>query len=307
MTSNRITRPRRAGFTLLELMVVVAIVVVLIALLLPAVQQAREGARRAQCRNQLAQLAMALQNYEMAFEVLPPGTVNATGPIVNVAQKDQYHVSWVVAILPQLEMSNIYHHFDFRAGVYDQRNRAVQQQKLFLLQCPSSGFGGTYAGCYGSREVPIDRDNDGVLFLNSSVRLDDITDGCSQTVLLGETSRGPTVWGWTSGTRDTLRNTATPPNSPAAALPGAPEVYEDFSGQMGMDAFETILRESAELPERDLRDPKLLLVGGFASSHEGGAHFAFCDATVHFLHNSIDASVFSRLGSRADGELTEPF
>jgi prepilin-type N-terminal cleavage/methylation domain-containing protein len=163
MTPIRKSHLRRAGFTLVELMTVIAIVVVLIALLLPAVQGAREGARRAQCRNNLAQLALALQNYEMAYEVLPPGTVNDTGPILNLAQQNEYHVSWILAILPQLELSNVYHHFDFREGVYALRNRAVQQQKLPILLCPSSGVGGSYVGCYASREVPIDRDNDGVL------------------------------------------------------------------------------------------------------------------------------------------------
>ena len=93
----------RGGFTMTELFVVMAVVFVLIGLLLPAVQNAREGARRTQCRSNLSQLALALQNYEMAFEVLPPGTVNHTGPIVNRPAANAYHVSWTVAILPHLE------------------------------------------------------------------------------------------------------------------------------------------------------------------------------------------------------------
>jgi competence protein ComGC len=307
MSSPRVCHPRVAGFTLVELVTVLVIILVLIALLLPAVQSAREAARRAQCRNHLAQLALALQNYEMAFEVLPPGTVNATGPIVNVARPDQYHVSWTLAILPQLELSNVYHHFDFRLGVYDPRNRAVQQQKLSLFECPSSGSGGSYVGCYDSRETPIDRDNDGVLYLNSSVRLEDITDGCGHTIAIGETSRGPTIWGWTSGTRDTLRNTAAPPNSTAQALPVGPIGYEDFTNRVGMDLYDDALGESEMLTEQDLSDPTLLLVGGFSSEHTEGAQFAFCDGTVRLIHNAIDSAVFSRLGSRADGSMPEGF
>jgi prepilin-type processing-associated H-X9-DG protein len=250
---------------------------------------------------------LALQNYEMAYEVLPPGTVNGSGPILNLAQQNQYHVSWILAILPQLELSNVYHHFDFREGVYAQRNRAVQQRKLPVLLCPSSGVGGSYVGCYASREVPIDRDNDGVLFLNSSVRLEDITDGCSNTIAVGETSRGATVWGWTSGTRDTLRNAGTPPNSPLSAVPNAPEAFEDFSRTLGIDQFESTLDKGEERSQQDLSDPKLLLVGGFGSSHNTGAQFAFCDGSVRFLHDGIDASVFSQLGSRAGGEMPGDF
>jgi len=300
-------RQRIDGFTLIELVTVVVIILVLIALLLPAVQSAREAARRTQCRNNLAQIALAMQNYEMAFEVLPAGTVNATGPIVNVAQPNQYHVSWTLAILPQLELANVYHHFDFRTGVYDPRNRAVQQQKLSLWECPSSGMGGSYAGCYDSRETPIDRDNNGVLYLNSSVRLEDIADGCGNTIAIGETSRGPTIWGWTSGTRDTLRNTAAPPNSPAQALPTGPIGYQDFSGQVGMDQWEAELSGAELLSEEDLSDPQLLLVGGFGSSHIDGAQFAFCDGSVRLVHNAVDATVFSRLGSRSDGSMPDAF
>ena len=87
-----------SGFTLIELLVVIAIIAVLIALLLPAVQAAREAARRAQCVNNLMQLGIAMQNYESSHEMLPPGVVNLTGPILD--QPKGYHFGWLVQILP---------------------------------------------------------------------------------------------------------------------------------------------------------------------------------------------------------------
>ena len=100
MTSSNADRTRR-GFTLIELLVVIAIIAVLIALLLPAVQAAREAARRCQCVNNLMQLSIALQNYESAFETLPPGVVDAKGPIKN--GPPGYHFGWMAQILPYMD------------------------------------------------------------------------------------------------------------------------------------------------------------------------------------------------------------
>ena len=93
---------RRHGFTLIELLVVISIIAVLISLLLPAVQSAREAARRAQCLNNLMQLAIALQNYESSHEMFPPGVVSETGPVLD--QPTGYHFGWLVRILPYCEM-----------------------------------------------------------------------------------------------------------------------------------------------------------------------------------------------------------
>ena len=106
--------PAPGGFTLIELLVVIAIISVLIALLLPAVQAAREAARRAQCCNNLMQLGIALQDYESAHEMLPPGVVNQTGPILD--QPKGYHFGWLVQILPYCELKNVYNHFNFTDG-----------------------------------------------------------------------------------------------------------------------------------------------------------------------------------------------
>ncbi|MGC1273831.1 MAG: DUF1559 domain-containing protein [Planctomycetaceae bacterium] len=328
---TRPVSPRR-GFTLIELLVVIAIIAVLIALLLPAVQQAREAARRTQCKNNLAQIALALQNYEMAFETLPPGTVNATGPIVNKPSKDAYHVSWTVQILPYIELSTVFNHFDFRVGVYDPRNLAPQQRPVPTYLCPSDytktldemRWPSSYAGVHSGVSRPIDVDQDGLLFLNSSVGYDDIPDGSAYTIVVGERIMGTNeVWGWASGTRDTLRNSGLPPNGGGLALFQPPQQgFDSTYGEIPFDDAVEAEGTSDDAPgdepggepggepdsgdDAKAEDPTLI-VGGFSSQHTGGAQFAFADGSVRFLSQSIAVPAFQSLCSRNDGAMPDGF
>src|SRR6516165_6794413 len=104
--------PRARAFTLIELLVVIAIIAVLISLLLPAVQSAREAARRAQCCNNLMQVGIAVQSYESSHEILPPGVVNETSPVLDVPKG--YGFGWMTQVLPYLEMKNVYNHFNLK-------------------------------------------------------------------------------------------------------------------------------------------------------------------------------------------------
>jgi prepilin-type processing-associated H-X9-DG protein len=219
---------------LVELLVVIAIIGILVSMMLPAVQAARESARRSMCTNNLAQLILAVHNYESAHEVYPPGTINDKGPIRN--EPKGYHHNWIVQILPYVEEENAYRLIDQSVSVYAPKNAAVRQHSIGLLQCPSepgqmwNGIGGTnYAGSHHDVEAPIDIDNNGVFFLNSRLRYEDIRDGSSHTIFLAEKRLDGNDLGWMSGTRATLRNTGTPLNSTvpsavafAAAAPGAP-------------------------------------------------------------------------------------
>ncbi len=112
-------RRSKPGFTLVELMIVLAIIAILIALLLPAIQSAREAARRAQCTNNLLQLGIGIGNYVSTHSVLPPGVVNDKGPIQNLPAG--YHHGWAVQILPFIGQANIYNHFDIGRSVYECR------------------------------------------------------------------------------------------------------------------------------------------------------------------------------------------
>jgi prepilin-type N-terminal cleavage/methylation domain-containing protein len=268
-------KPRpRAGFTLIELLVVIAIIAVLIALLLPAVQAVREAARRAQCVNNLMQLNIAIKNYEAANEILPAGVVNPTGPIVNTAKG--YHYSWIAQLLPYIEQRNIYNHINFSVGAYDKCNSTTLSTTVAVFLCPSQVFGATsngaggssYAACHNDVEAPIDVNNNGVFYLNSKVRYEEIEDGSSNTIFIGEKQTSPTDLGWASGTRGTLRNMGTTINSAIAATPKN-------------------------------KDP----VGGFSSNHPGGADFGFGDGSVHFLKVGISPTVLQNLANRADGEI----
>lgn len=282
---------RRAGFTLIELLTVVAIIAVLIALLLPAVQSAREGARRASCMNNLLQLGIALGNYTSTHHVLPPGVVEPKGPILNVSRG--YHMGWVVQILPYIEQQNRYRNIDFRHGAYADENITALGYHIGIFYCPSSPGGATYAGCHHDVEAPIDADNHGVLYLNSHIRYDDIADGPAYTILLGEATSGMGM-GWASGTRETLRNTGSPINAPDPTVPSGRSRFGILPPKERREEFE-VLVDDGVVP--------IAYVGGFSSRHGFGANFIFCDGSAHFIKQSIDAQVFRRLGHRADGEL----
>lgn len=317
MKTQREDKLQPAGFVMVELCCVILVIAMLIALLLPAVQIAREGARRTQCKNNLMQIGIALQNYRMAHRVFPSGTVNPQGPILNHPQG--YHVSWVVQILPLLGERTAFLSYDFEKGVYDPVNFETANYVLVNLRCPSSPAGGyNYAGCHHDVEAPIAADNQGVFFLNSSIREKDLKDGRSYTIFVGETSDGGFL-SWTSGTSSTLRNMGTRINqvfstntSPRSAFPyGDAYGYEFSKDQLGagyegeVDLFEG--DESETPPQKQKLTPeerkKLLHVGGFSSFHAEGAHFSLGDASVRYIGQKMDYEILKRLANRQDGNL----
>jgi prepilin-type processing-associated H-X9-DG protein len=266
---------RRCGFTLTELFAVMAIIMLLVGLLLPAVIMTRDCARRMMCRSNLMQISLALRNYESAHDCLPPGSVDRNGPIRN--EEKGYHFGWMVQILPHLDQTNLYAEFDFSAGVYDKKNSPATAGTIGVFHCPLGGAYPSYAACHHDVEAPIDVDNHGVMFLNSSVRREEITDGSTNTIFVGEAG-GPFGWGWASGTRATLRNTGSRINGgrvpPGGVAPIVTLGYAD-----------------------------VLAVGGFGSTHGPGANFAFGDCSVRYLNEAISPKLLQQLGHRADGEL----
>ncbi len=288
------------GFTLVELLVVITIIAILIGMMLPAIQGVREAANRARCLNNLTQLGMALQDYESARGALPPGVIDKRGPIHN--KPEGYHMSWLVQLLPYVEEGAAFKQIDFSVGAYAKKNAAVRAINIPLFVCPSyigprrywskvaAGSGAAkvaagwtisnYAACYHDVEAPIDVNNNGVMFLNSRISEKDVTDGPAHTIYVGEKLSDEKDLGWMSGTRATLRNTGAPPGSAASRAKAG--------GGAG--------------PQPPADD---LTVGGFTSAHPGCCNFLFGDGRTATLNNNVDANVFRRLGSRADGQLLE--
>ena len=280
------------AFTLVELLVVIAIIGVLVGLLLPAVQAAREAARRCSCVNNITQIGLSLHNHEFHHEAFPAGVINPAGPILNESQG--IHISWVVQILPYLEQNALFRLCDQAAGAYAPVNKPVRGARISVLRCPSSPSPNSvvsqdneialsnYAGCHHGVESPINNDNNGILFLNSKVRFDDIYDGSSNTILLSEHLFDVEIsdLGWVSGTPSTLRNT------------GTLEIYKqyDFTG--------------AVAPDQKATPVDLTHVGGFGSHHGGGLiNVSLADGSTRAVSSTIEPSVLQQLGNRSDGEI----
>ena len=209
-------------------------------------------------------------------------------------------MSWLVKLLPFIEEYTLYKKFDQEAGAYAAVNAPVRDMPLTIGVCPS--YPGTetvaedgkiaittYAGSYHDLEEPIDVDNHGLMFLNSQVRLDEIYDGSTHTLLIAETLERTDDLGWVSGTRATLRNT----NKIEERVPQFPPPQD--SGMMG---------------EEEEKEPDVaasLYVGGFGGHHPGGLNAVFADGSTRFISESIDPALWRQAGNRSDGQLVKPF
>lgn len=284
------TSARRPAFTLVELLVVIAIIGVLVALLLPAVQAAREAARRSSCQNNLKQIALACHNYHDTTLKLPPASTN---PALSGS-------SGFAAILPFLEQSNLYTLYDFSKGNSDPVNLAAVSQRIPTYLCPSCAFARTVpiAGCDANNRAPgtyafstgaLDpwAANNGAIanHFTPQTNFASILDGTSNTLLAGESH-----WSF----KDYLWGSA-PPTPCSGQVRGG---FTYWSSPYPLaTAFTTL---GPFNPKSMAGDSKRL--SNFRSNHPGGVNMANVDGSIRFWSETVDHLILDAAATRDGGE-----
>lgn len=309
---------KRSGFTLVELLVVIAIIGVLIALLLPAVQQAREAARRMTCANNLKQVSLAIHNYHDTYLGLPYGQFGYgpmqtfLGPGTDDTAENPQGATWFQGLLPFVEQSALLDAVknDMPLGDSTTWSAAARNTVVSGFVCPSDpnggkvgnvGFQGNYLGCFGSQNADPGsmKGSNGMFWAKSSVNFKDVTDGTSNTFLFSESIQNDTGFTddalgayWDGVFYDTMFQTT----SGVGINRQVPDL-----GKIGRCFFPTPFDPTKY---RRVCTP----TGGTTSNisprsyHPGGAMFARVDASVSFLPQTINKDVYSYLGSRNDGQ-----
>jgi len=314
----------RKGFTLIELLVVIAIIAILIALLLPAVQQAREAARRTQCKNNLKQIGLALHNYHDIYNVFPPGyiarNVSRSAPIANETGQGY---AWSFAIMPQIDQANLVNQIDTNRNADDANNLLLAQSTVltgflcptdpaptfFDVANPSGGNvslpASSYVGIFGYGSVSMTPGNGtGVFFRNSGIRFRDITDGTSNTFCAGERRH---EHNFRSGVPAVASNStwyaAIPGLSRPGGMSGMMSGATEGPGSMILGHVGQTMMMGGMSMQMHSNPNQTNHIVHFSSQHVGGVQFLLCDGSVHFLSENVDYNTFRNLGERNDGNV----
>ncbi len=260
------SRPRR-GFTLVELLVVIAIIGSLVALLLPAVQAAREAARRTHCLNNLHQIGVGLHLYHDTYKAFPPGGIEWR-PFGNTTKRQ---LAWSAFLLPYIEQQALYAQLDLSTPFDSAENAAGAATILSIYLCPSrrpdvtlvDGRGPSdYGGIFGERITSPNQPPKGTMIYDQAIRIAEVADGTSVTLIAAEDTS------WADGQWINGRNIF----DQAFAINAAPRF------------------------ENDIR-----------SEHPDGAYGVFVDGSVRFLSESLELSVLAAICTRAGGEVIQAF
>lgn len=330
-------RTRSRGFTLIELLVVIAIIAILIALLLPAVQQAREAARRTQCKNNLKQLGLAVHNYHDVHNKFPPGMTQLRLPAGTGAFQG---ISVFYSILPYIEQTNLYNTFDSNVPLNNRttQNNVLAASVVTAYLCPSDpGIGGisqfvsgantfqygktSYRANGGSRPIfATSSTNDGVFMsvgpgarkaasapTGICTSMKDLTDGTTNTVMFGEhlkfDKNFDTFLSWNS-------NSLIKDWSwwyPAGGDSGLGDIMCGAFAPVGykipwaLGAPGAPTAQSGWFVFQDMR------LSAITSAHVGGSQVALCDGSVRFVSDSMSFSILQYICQRDDGNVVGEF
>lgn len=292
-TPASVVSSKRQGFTLIELLVVIAIIAILVGLLLPAVQQAREAARKIQCINNLKQIGAALHNHHDRKGAFPAGFSKSKG------------IGWTARLLGELDQAPLYDSVDWNGQWKDGNNEKALGIVLPVFRCPSAPVPDhftnddilnrvpcTYLGCASGTNLVDDSlddgPQDGIFFSGRRIGIRDISDGSSNTIAIGEARV----------------NLANPINGDFVDHWSLASVEI----QDGVDSSEFVGSLAARLnvmedPNAPLDEQEL----SFGSYHEGGCHFLLADGSAKFISENIDSQVRMNLGTRSGNDVVSDF
>jgi prepilin-type N-terminal cleavage/methylation domain-containing protein/prepilin-type processing-associated H-X9-DG protein len=308
-------RNNRSGFTLIELLVVIAIIGVLVALLLPAVQQARESARRTQCKNNLKQIGLAMHNYHDANLCFPFGQVDGPKAYSAISQ-----------MLPYFDQGNLYNQINFSVPYNDPVNATALNAPIPMLRCPTDPTS-NLAGRGGPTNYMANKGNgilwteptgpnvgfpeqNGVLYFRSRVRMGDITDGTTNTVAFSERVLADGNNGVVSPLEDVFFSPAFPATADEAVqlctaidITNLANQFPLFMGAPWMHGQHCYLHVNVPNSRSCGFFVALRATMPPSSRHTGGVHTLLCDGSVRFVSENVNLTVWRGIGSRAGGEV----